>query len=534
MTVPMTAAGHGRSNHLSAQRRYGRLGLRNRITLAVTAAALIVSVGVALATISVGRRTLVDTRESSIERQAIFNATTLSGQLNSTETLGLQTLLGSLPDTGSPSIILGADPSGEPSASVSLNPKYGSDLLPTSLIETVSVNRENAIMRFRSKGEPLVAVGVAIPDSEASYFQIHSLSDIDSALSTMRLGTITVTLVATFIAMILGYWASGYALQPLRRIGDAAKEVALGRMDTRINYTDYDDDAELAPLVANFNDMLSALQDRIDRDARFASDVSHELRSPLTTLTASVEVLQNSKDALPERSQKALDLLTVDLTRFSQLVEDLLEISRFDAGAVRLDLDTVPLMPTLTKVVKIAAGRPIPVVSDPNTEDLVVACDKRRLIRVVTNFIDNADKYAGGATAVTLTTGRAPDPETGSRGTFQIAVLDEGPGVPIELRSKIFDRFNRGGQGGSRGIDMGVGLGLALAAEHARLQGGRVWVEDRQDGVAGSRFVIELPVIEPIDPDETESLIATAGGDWSQVTGQVPAVTVGNPGDGSR
>lgn len=534
MTVPMTASGHGHPGHVPAQRKYARLGLRNRITLAVTAAALIVSIGVALATISVGRRTLVETRETSIERQAIFNATTLSGQLNSTETLGLQTLLGSLPDTGSPSIILGADQSGEPSTSVSLNPKYGSDLLPTELVEAVSVNRENAIMRFRSKGEPLVAVGVAIPDSEASYFQIHSLSDIDSALSTMRLGTITVTLVATFIAMVLGYWTSGYALQPLRRIGDAAKEVALGRMDTRINYTDYDDDDELAPLVANFNDMLSALQDRIDRDARFASDVSHELRSPLTTLTASVEVLQNSKDTLPERSQKALDLLTVDLTRFSQLVEDLLEISRFDAGAVRLDLDTVPLVPTLTKVVKIAAGRPIPVISDDNTEDLVVACDKRRLIRVVTNFIDNADKYAGGATAVTVTTGRPADPETGSLGTYQIGVLDEGPGVPAEQRSKIFDRFNRGGQGGSRGIDMGVGLGLALAAEHARLQGGRVWVEDRQDGTEGSRFVIELPVIEPMDPDDTESMMATAGADWSQVTGQVPAVSVGNPADGSK
>lgn len=74
---------------------------------------------------------------------------------------------------------------------------------------------------------------------------------------------------------------------------------------------------------------------------------------------------------------------------------------------------------------------------------------------------------------------------------------------------------------------MGVGLGLALAAEHARLQGGRVWVEDREDGIDGSRFVIELPTIEPMDPDETESLLAASGSDWPQVTGQVPAVGVG-------
>lgn len=534
MTVPMSVTGHGTVNQTSVPRRYRRIGLRNRITLAVTVAALVVSVGVALATISVGRRTLVYTRESSIEKQAIFNATTISGQLNSTETLGLQTLLGSLPDTGSPSIILGADESGEPSTSVSLNPKYGTDLLPDELVETVVLDRTNAIMRFRSKGEPLVAVGVAIPDSEASYFQIHSLSDIDSALSTMRLGTIVLTLVATIVATILGYWASGYALQPLRRIGDAARQVALGQMDTRIDYKDYDDDAELAPLVANFNEMLSALQDRIDRDARFASDVSHELRSPLTTLTASVEVLQNSKDSLPERSQKALELLTVDLSRFSQLVEDLLEISRFDAGAVKLDLDAVPVVPTLRKVVKIAAGRTIPVVPDPGMEELVTACDKRRLIRVVTNFIDNADKYAGGATAVTLEPGQDPDPEIGSLGTFKIAVEDEGPGVPEEQRSKIFDRFNRGGQGGSRGVDMGVGLGLALAAEHARLQGGRVWVEDRRDGRSGARFVIELPVVEPMDPEESDGHLTTPVGDWGQTNGQMPAAAVGGATDGSR
>ncbi len=97
-------------------------------------------------------------------------------------------------------------------------------------------------------------------------------------------------------------------------------------------------------LASSFNDMASALQLRIERDARFASDVSHELRSPLMTLSASVEVMEARRHELPERAQAALDLLTSDVSRFQGLVEDLLEISRFDAGAIRLHLEDLPVV----------------------------------------------------------------------------------------------------------------------------------------------------------------------------------------------
>ena len=97
-------------------------------------------------------------------------------------------------------------------------------------------------------------------------------------------------------------------------------------------------------LASSFNDMASALQQRIERDARFASDVSHELRSPLMTLSASVEVMEARRDEMPERAQAALDLLTSDVSRFQGLVEDLLEISRFDAGAIRLHLEDLQVV----------------------------------------------------------------------------------------------------------------------------------------------------------------------------------------------
>ncbi|HTO00030.1 MAG TPA: HAMP domain-containing protein, partial [Microthrixaceae bacterium] len=290
--------------------RGSQIGLRGRITFAVTAVSLLMSIVLAFTTLAVGRNTLIDTREKGVTTQALANAETIRGGLVNAEAASLQTLLSSLPDTGSPSLIV--TPQGSPDAeptTVSLNPKYGVEALPSLLVRDVTTDRKNSIMRFTSKGEPLLAIGIAIPGTDASYFQIHSLDDIDAALRTMRVSLMVVTIATTIIAVLISYWASRYALRPLRRIGEAAESVALGQLDTRIDYDDYADDVDLAPLVANFNEMVSALEDRINRDARFASDVSHELRSPLTTLNASIEVLRNNRDVLPERSQRALDLL---------------------------------------------------------------------------------------------------------------------------------------------------------------------------------------------------------------------------------
>ena len=274
--------------------------------------------------------------------------------------------------------------------------------------------------------------------------------------------------------------------------------------------------------------------------------MSHELRSPLTTLNASIEVLLNNRGELSERSGQALDLLNLDMRRFTQLVEDLLEISRFDAGAVRLELDSVALVPTVEAAVRIVADGDVPVESDPELADVVISCDKRRLMRILANFLDNASKYADGATAVFVerSDGRPDGPADGRSDTpaiqspmVEIAVEDAGSGVPEAERTRIFDRFNRGDQGGARGTDLGVGLGLALAAEHARLQGGRVWVEDRHDGGQGSRFVLELPLNEPgedggdelqlddlaaVTPEEAESFA---------LTGEMPAIRIDGSGD---
>ena len=506
-----------------------QIGLRGRITLAVALVALLVSVVLSITTVTVAKTTLLDAREDSLSSQAIANAETVRGGLaTNAETADKQTLLSSLPGTGAPSLVIGTSgTAGIDPTTVSVDARYGIDTLPPELVRTVADDRQGSIMRFRSEGESLLAVGVPLPDSDVSYFQVNQLDDIDTAIRSLGLTLVVAAAAATLTAMALGFWASKYALQPLDRIGDAAEAVALGQLDTRIDYEDYAADPDLAPLVANFNDMVSALQERIDRDARFASDVSHELRSPLTTLNASIEVLANNRDTMPERSQQALDLLTLDMQRFTQLVEDLLEISRFDAGAVRLELDAVELVPTIEAAVRMVSKGTVPVESDPDLHGVVIACDKRRLMRILANFLDNAAKYADGATGVFVELPESDSVDVVTSGaTVCIGVEDNGPGVPEAERTRIFDRFNRGDQGGSRGIDMGVGLGLALAAEHARLQGGSVWVEDRHDGGQGARFVLELPMIEPLEADDPEDLASVTPEEAEEfaLTGQMPAI----------
>jgi signal transduction histidine kinase len=246
--------------------------------------------------------------------------------------------------------------------------------------------------------------------------------------------------------------------------------------------------------------MASALQVRIERDARFASDVSHELRSPLMTLSASVEVMEARRAELPERAQAALDLLASDVSRFQGLVEDLLEISRFDAGAIRLHLEDLQVSQFVRNAVAVSSTPSSTVTVSERAERAVIRGDRRRLARAVANLIDNANAYGGGEPEVTITDATdSNDPNLPDEPLthVRVAVEDHGPGVPVEERALIFERFSRGATAGRRAGSEGAGLGLALVValvdEHVRIHGGRVWVEDRLDGTPGARFVIELP-----------------------------------------
>ncbi|MBN2623539.1 MAG: HAMP domain-containing histidine kinase [Acidimicrobiales bacterium] len=458
-----------------------RLGLRARITIAFAVGALLMSAVLAGATLGLTRQNLLDQRESSATARTYQNARTAALQLPGPSD-------DPAPASSDPTDVLASLPTPSGSNPVlhvgdrwfARAPEYGQDTLPPGLRDTV-LDGQPALMRFDHEGATQLAVGVPIDSIDAAYFEIVSLGELEDTLESISISLLAAALITTLAGAAVGWWASRRVLRPLRGIGDAAHAIATGHLDTRVEASD---DADLATLADSFNEMAVALEERIQRDARFASNVSHELRSPLMTLAASIEVLENQRDDMPDRARAALDLMVADIERFQQLVEDLLEISRFDAGVMHLDLEEVRVDELVLQAVTNSTDVDVPVDIDADLAGVVVRADKRRLSRVIANLLDNAAKYGEGATRVELR----------RRGNaVQIAVEDDGPGVPPEDAEAIFFRFNRGSSAGRRRDIDGVGLGLSLVAEHIRLHGGAVWVEGRCDGETGARFVIELP-----------------------------------------
>lgn len=465
------------------RRLWSRLGLRARITGLYALGGLLLSLTIALSTLTLARQNLVEDREERAFSVAVRNAQRVENGLGAeTEIEDVGVLLDNLTITeGSFPLLQVGD------ATRALDQAFDADAVPSSLRELVEAGNAGR-MRVRVNGRPLIVTGIPIPDTAAAYYEAAATDDVEDVLNTLGIIVLGVGAAAILLSAALGSWASRRALTPLGEVRLAAESLAAGELDTRL---DPPADADLASLTASFNGMARSLEDRIERDARFASEVSHELRSPLMTLNASVEVLNNNRDSMTERNQTALDLLTDDVTRFTALVEDLLEISRYDVGTASLRAEPIDLVEFVRQSVD---HSPYDVVIDVGAlQYLVVAGDKRRLAQVVANLVDNAAKYGAGETRVVV--GREDD-------FAIIAVEDEGPGVPEAERGVIFDRFSRGSAGGRRGHGTGSGLGLALVAEHVGLHGGEIWVDERLDGREGARFTVRIPIGDIPDDEE--------------------------------
>ena len=469
-------------------RFFPRLGLRARITIAFAVGAFVLSTLLAATTWGLTRQNLLDERESNATAVVFANAEQIQREVDP-EPDDPADLLQDLPRPSGSHPILLVDDRWYP-----LDPAFGEDALPRDLRRLVS-SGQAARMRFEYRDGVQLGVGVPLASSsvDAAYFEIVPLDELEGTLESLGISLVGAALVTTLAGAGLGWWAARRVLRPLAGIGDAARSIAEGELKTRVEASE---DPDLATLATSFNEMAGALEERIERDARFASNVSHELRSPLTTLSASITVLENHRADMPKRAQAALDLMVADVNRFRQLIEDLLEISRFDAGVMHLDLDEVRVAELVMQAVSTSTDADIPLDIDAELAGVFVQADKRRLVRVVANLLDNAAKYAGGASRVEL---RQVD------GNVQIAVEDEGPGIPEDDRLRIFDRFSRGLAAGRRSTSDGVGLGLSLVAEHVRLHGGGVWVEDCADGKPGARFVVVLPTAKRSEPTSEEA-----------------------------
>jgi two-component system, OmpR family, sensor histidine kinase MtrB len=453
--------------------RTRRLRLRSRLLAAFVGGALLLSAAVAVLSYGLTRQYLLTQRERSAVRQAHVNARLVGGALRPAS--DVPQLLGSIQSpAGSSAVVF----HGGRWFAASL--ELGRDALPAALQEAVLDQRTRARQRYVFDGVPRLAIGLPLPGGDG-YFEVFPNRELDGTLRALRVALATASAAAMVGAAGLGVWASRRLLDPLAEIGATATSIAAGQLDARL---DVGNEVELAALADSFNQMVTSLQQRIERDARFASNVSHELRSPLTALRSAIQNMETRRSSLDDRTARSLDLLTGEVERFERLVQDLIEISRFDAGVVHASSEEVFLGELVFHAIEALPGGEVPVEVTASATDAVVRADKRRLEQVIANLVANARVHGGGVDLVRI---EAQD------GWARIVVEDRGPGVPPEDRERVFERFYRG-RHTNRGSG-GVGLGLALVAEHAQLHGGRAWVEDRDGDGGGARFVVELPVV---------------------------------------
>jgi two-component system sensor histidine kinase MtrB len=461
-----------------------RLGIGARITAVFGVGALLLSIVMGGLSYFTTRHFLLAGRETAAQRQAFANASVVRSSLPP-DPHQYVTMLGNI-DAGSDahSVLFHQ---GKPYAS-SLSVSASS--IPYGLRREVLAGNAATQTYRTAAGTAEIAVGVPIPSVKADYFEVFDLSDLDHTLRVLGITLFVVGIITTLLGAALGRFASSRLLRPLADVSRAAGAIAGGELDTRLDPDATDPD--LAGLTNSFNAMVDQLQVRIEREARFNSDVSHELRSPLTTLAASLEVLEAEQDHLPPRSRQALALLGDDLRRFQRMVSDLLEMSRVDAGSSDVFLEEVDVSELVQRSVD-AGARSLDgqvaapsVRIDPAVRGRHVGVDKRRFERVMVNLMENAAHYGGGAREIGV--GPLGDEQV------EVTVDDAGPGIDPAERTKVFERFYRGSASGRRGTGTGSGLGLALVAEHMRLMDGGVYVETSPQG--GARLVLYLPVID--------------------------------------
>jgi two-component system, OmpR family, sensor histidine kinase MtrB len=280
--------------------------------------------------------------------------------------------------------------------------------------------------------------------------------------------------------------ASRRVLLPVRRLVQAATRMSGGDLSVRIQPRGRD---ELAHLVTSFNGMASALEDKVGelermeaRARQFAGDVSHELRTPLTAMTAVTDVL-HEHPGLTGDAATAARLVRQEVLHLNRLVEDLIEISRFDAGTAQLVTDDTDVANAVGRCLR---ARSWTDVSADVPAGLTAGLDRRRFDIILANLVGNALRH--GALPVTVTAGLQPDGRGGT--LLAVGVRDHGDGLPPAAIPHLFDRFYKADT--ARARSEGSGLGLAIAWENARLHGGHIEAGNHPGG--GAIFTVSLPV----------------------------------------
>ena len=276
------------------------------------------------------------------------------------------------------------------------------DAFPTELKTSVE-DGTAGMQRFTFEGDLYLGVGIPLDEVGAQYFEAFPLDDTEQTLRVLLLSLAIGSAVITLLAATVGVWTSRRLLRPLDRISAAAGQIAAGDLDTRVAP---ERDPDLAGIVNSFNAMADAVQARVEREARFASDVSHELRSPITALAAATEVLEARRDEMPPRAGQAVDVIVSQIRRFDGMVLDLLELSRIDAGAADLHLESIDIAELCRRVAGHVGFASVPVEVDPQAPT-AARVDRVRFERVLGNLLTNAQQHAGGPVRIAIEADRA-------------------------------------------------------------------------------------------------------------------------------
>ncbi|WP_349904334.1 MtrAB system histidine kinase MtrB [Parafrigoribacterium humi] len=376
------------------------------------------------------------------------------------------------------------------------SPSFPSDLVSQQIRDAVA-NGDGKRVYTQSvtlkDGEPGLVAGALIDVPSAGLYELFLVYDLADAQVTLNFVQGTLAIGSLALVLLIGgvtYVVVRLVVGPIRIAAETSEKLAAGQLEQRIPEHGQD---VIATLARSFNGMADSLQHQIGKLAelsrvqqRFVSDVSHELRTPLTTIRLAGDVLYDQRDDFAPATARTAELLHTQVMRFEVLLADLLEISRYDAGAVELELEPT----NLVRLVEDAVDSMKSVAQERGSELRVLApggyfeaeVDARRIRRILRNLLGNAIEHGEGGPIVVIV--------DSNESAIAIAVRDYGIGMRPGEVERVFDRFWRADPSRKRTIG-GTGLGLAIALEDAVLHDGdlEVWSEF---GV-GSCFRVTLP-----------------------------------------
>ncbi|MEU6842843.1 HAMP domain-containing sensor histidine kinase [Streptomyces sp. NPDC046716] len=382
--------------------------------------------------------------------------------------------------------------------------------VPDSLQD--AVNREQEVtsgnkhayhlywQRTTQDSDPFLVGGAKVAGGPTGYM-LKSLEPEAKDLSSLAWSLGIATGLALIGSALLAQAAATTVLKPVHRLGIAARRLGEGKLDTRLRVSGTDELAELSrtfnKTAENLEKQVADMRARDESSRRFVADMSHELRTPLTAITAVTEVLEEELDAetgsVDPMIEPAVRLVVSETRRLGDLVENLMEVTRFDAGTARLVLDDVDIADQITACIDARAW--LDAVELDAERGIMARVDPRRLDVILANLIGNALKHGGSPVRVSVRI----DGQEG--GDLLIDVTDHGPGIPEDVLPHVFDRFYKASA--SRPRSEGSGLGLSIALENAHIHGGEITAANSPD--AGAVFTLRLPRdTHDDDPDDTD------------------------------